>query len=282
MAIASIFTWGFLSFWMKVISQRNYNSSFIAIIMYLSSAFFAWGYYLFRYWDNLLASSLTLLLIFAFCHSLFYFSSILSRVKSLDNIDTIIFFPLYKTFHPIIITVISFFIFQESLTAKEMLGIIVWIMVPLLLITKVENTKQKNLKKGIIFVIITSILASIAAIFPKMANLYSLNIELYILASGIFGALSAFTNYTIFHSKEKHKYSTKWIYSTGIFIWFLQFTWLYTFTHSLAWNMAVAVTVNSFSILIPIILSVVFYKEEMTYKKAFVIFLSIVSVILFI
>jgi uncharacterized membrane protein len=48
------------------------------------------------------------------------------------------------------------------------------------------------------------------------------------------------------------------------------------------WNLAIVSTITSFSILIPIVLSVIFYKEKMTYKKAFVIFLSIISIILFI
>ena len=55
-----------------------------------------------------------------------------------------------------------------------------------------------------------------------------------------------------------------------------------TFTKAVEWNLAIVYTINSFSILVPIILSVIFYKEEMTYKKAFVIFLSVISMLLFI
>jgi uncharacterized membrane protein len=52
--------------------------------------------------------------------------------------------------------------------------------------------------------------------------------------------------------------------------------------HAVTWNFAVAFTINSFSILIPIILSIIFYWEHFNLKKWMVIVLSIVSILLFI
>jgi multidrug transporter EmrE-like cation transporter len=67
-------------------------------------------------------------------------------MASLRNIDTVIFFPLYKTFSPILVTIISFFFFQEMLTMKEFFGILLGIAVPLMLITSHEEKRQTNLK----------------------------------------------------------------------------------------------------------------------------------------
>jgi multidrug transporter EmrE-like cation transporter len=65
-------------------------------------------------------------------------------------------------------------------------------------------------------------------------------------------------------------------------MWVFHYTSFYCFTRALEGNLAVVFTINSFAILIPIILSIIFYKDHFNFKKAFVIALSIVSIILFI
>jgi uncharacterized membrane protein len=89
-------------------------------------------------------------------------------------------------------------------------------------------------------------------------------------------------SYKFFDKKHKKNYSKKWIYTFWIILWVFQYLWFYTFTHAMGGNLSIVITINSFSILIPIILSVIFYKEEMTIKKWLVIWLSILSVVLFI
>jgi uncharacterized membrane protein len=68
----------------------------------------------------------------------------------------------------------------------------------------------------------------------------------------------------------------------GFLIGIFHFLAFMTFQKALTGNLAVVFTINSFSILIPIILSIIFYKDHFNKKKAFVIALSIVSIILFI
>ena len=281
-AIVSVFFAGGYNFAMKVISQRNYNISFVSIFGYIFAAIFSGIYYIFTNIDNFTMEWFYLLLAFAFFNTFFYFLSTISRVKSLDNMDTTLVFPLYKTFSPILITIISLFIFGESLNLKETLWIIVWIIVPLLLITKTENNIQKNLKLWIIFVIATSIFWAISNWFSKAIYNFEINVDLFVLFSLIAWTFISIFSYKVFDKKEKKIYSKKWIYKFWLLLWFFQFMSFYTFILAVKWNLAIAYTINSFSILIPIILSVIFYKEEMTFKKAFVIFLSVISMLLFI
>ena len=281
-AIVSVFFAGGYNFAMKVISQRNYNISFVSIFGYIFAAIFSGIYYIFTSIDNFTMEWFYLLLAFAFFNTFFYFLSTISRVKSLDNMDTTLVFPLYKTFSPILITIISLFIFGESLNLKETLWIIVWIIVPLLLITKTENNIQKNLKLWIIFVIATSIFWAISNWFSKAIYNFEINVDLFVLFSLIAWTFISIFSYKVFDKKEKKIYSKKWIYKFWLLLWFFQFMSFYTFILAVKWNLAIAYTINSFSILIPIILSVIFYKEEMTFKKAFVIFLSVISMLLFI
>ncbi len=281
-AIVSLFFAGFTNFWYKVVTKRKYNISYVSIISNVTSFLLASLLYIYNNGLPILVDYYKLLLVLAFLDTLFFFFSKLSRVEALNYIDTTIFFPLYKTFFPIILTWVSIVFFHEVLNYKEVLGIIFWIIVPLLLVTKTENKVQKNLRLGLLFVFLTSLVASIASIIQKYVNENWFNIDLFLLASLWFWVIIAFSSYKIGQKKSKKIYSKKGVYKFWIILWILQLFWFYSFLHALSWNLAIAVTINSFSILIPIILSVIFYKEEMTKKKAFVIFLSIVSVILFI
>lgn len=281
-AIISVFFAGIYNFLMKVISHRNYNISFASMIAYAVASIIAIIFYLYNNFWNYSFDNFLLLTIIWFLNTFFYFLSTISRVKSLDNMDTTIVFPLYKTISPILITLISLFIFWENLNTKEFFWIIVWILVPLMLLTKSENKIQKNLKLWIFFVLLTSFFSSISNWFNKSIYDFNLNIDLFIVFSLIIWTIISFISYKYFDKKTKKNYSKKWIYTFWILLWIMHFFSFYTFTLAVEWNLAIAYTINSFSILIPIILSVIFYKEEMTYKKAFVIFLSVISMLLFI
>lgn len=286
-AIVSIFTAWFYNFCFKIIVKRDYDTSYVSIVSYTISSIIAGIVYLYINWFSFSwnFNSALLLCIFALWDTLFYFLSTLSRVQALKSIDTIIFFPVYKTFFPVIITAISFFIFKESLYLKDFLWILLWVLVPLLLITKEENRIQKNLKMWLLFILLTSVLSSISTLFPKIVNINEYDIDLFIFLVLLSWVLVSFTSYKFFSKKNmqtKKIYSKEWLYSFWILLWVLQFLFFYTIIHALKWNLAIVMTINSFSILIPIILSVIIYKEKMTYKKALVIALSILSVILFI
>ena len=282
-ALVGAFFIGFFSFGMKVIAQRNYNPSFASFIAYIVLTVLSAIYFLVNNSLEDVRSGLVFLIIIAFSSTLVYFSSTLTRVESMKNIDTTIFFPLYKTFMPIITTLASIFFFWESLHLKEVVGIVFGILIPLILITKKEDQVQKNLKLWVLLVIITSILGAFASIIPKVVHTESLNPAFFLFLASFSGTIVSWIAYLIWKKKyPDKKYSTTWIYKFWILLWVFQFIGFSSYVYSVEGNLAIAVTINSFSILIPIILSVIFYKEEMTKKKAFVIFLSIVSVVLFI
>jgi drug/metabolite transporter (DMT)-like permease len=281
-AIASLFFAGGVNFVMKVISHRNYNTSYVSIIAYLFAAFLSWMSYVLFYIDNFIFDSLYLILILSFLNTFFYFLSTLTRVKGLDNVDTTIFFPLYKTVSPILIVLISLLFFNENLNIKEIIGIIIWITIPILLVSKAENKIQKNLKLWILFVLLTSIFSSIASWFTKENSISNIDLELFVFFTLLFWVIISSVSYKFFKKKITRKYSKKWTYLIWLILWFFHYMSFLMFSKALTWNLAVVYTINSFSILIPIILSVIFYKEEMTSKKWFVIFLSILSMLFFI
>ncbi len=277
-SIASIFFAGIYSFLIKVAAMKNYNPSMVTGYGYLAGAVFA-GIFLFFEWLQI--SDIKAIMVFAFINVLFYFFSTLTRIESMKNIDSVLFFPIFKTVSPILVTLAGIFLFHETLTAKEIIWIILWISVPLLLIWAHENKRQINLKKGMIFLTISSALVLVSTVMIKQVNLLELNIPLFVFFTMIFGYfISIISNKTV--SKKNKNYETKNIFWFGLFMWIFHYASFYCFTRSLEGNLAVAFTINSFAILIPIILSIIFYKDHFNLKKAFVILLSIISIILFI
>ncbi|MDA9129364.1 EamA family transporter [Candidatus Gracilibacteria bacterium] len=198
----------------------------------------------------------------------------------MENIDNVIFYPLYKTFGPILVTLISIFYFSEILTFKEGLGIILGICIPLLLISTTENKLQKNLKLGLIFMGMTAIIGAIPPVFVKLSNNAGFDTVVYIFFSFLFGILFSFIGYNI--EKKSVAKNTQGIAKFGIIIGILHFMTFYAYVRAFEGNIAIAFTINSFAILIPIILSIIFYGEHFNLKKGIVIALSIVSILLFI
>lgn len=279
-AVISIFAAWFYNFTMKVAAMKNYNVSIINKYSYTIWIIFWLTLYVFTSDLNFLDNFIVILFL-AFFNALFFTFSLFTRVTGMKNIDTVLFFPLYKTFWPIIVTIISILFFKEVLNIKEIIWIIIWISVPLLLITKTENKIQKNLFIWVLFVIFTAILTSLTSAINKEVMLQNYNFALHItLVSCFWLIFSFFTNH--FNNYKNHKYNKIWVIKFSLLVWFFHFLSFFMFIQALDWNLAVVYTINSFSILIPIILSIFFYKEHFDLRKFIVIMLSIISILLFI
>jgi multidrug transporter EmrE-like cation transporter len=205
--------------------------------------------------------------------------------ESLKDIDSIIFFPIYKVVGSVFILLFSIFYFQEEIEFLEVIGIIVGLFIPLLLITKQESKKQVNLIRGLLFLLYTVFLGIISTLFMKEANVRNLNIDLLVLMN-VFSAFSIST-IILFYKKFFVKKKTDVVNKKGIlkfsFISAVFFAITSISLHkSFSGNLAIVYTINSFSILIPIVLSIIFYKDHFNFRKIVVIALSIVSVLFFI
>ena len=280
-AIISAITSWLYNFWFKVITEKNYSTYYSTLWSYSVAAFLA---FLFLVYDNFSwfqNISLWLLFLFAFGNIFFFYLSVITRVKSMENIDNVIFYPLYKTFWPILVTCISIFYFQEYLSFYEFLWIIIWILVPLMLITKKESKRQKNLFLWILFMLLTACVGSIAPIFVKLSNNIGFDTMTYVFVSFAIGIIFSYIGHRYESKKTKKVFNIKGIRRFALIIGVLHFMTFYSYVKAFEWNIAIAFTINSFAILIPIILSIFFYNEHFNLRKAFVILLSFLSLFLF-
>lgn len=281
-AVLSALTGWLYNFTYKVIAQRNYDTHLSTIYSYATATFLSGIYCLYIGAFSVSYNIFLITLLLSTINISFFYISVISRVESMKNIDTVIFFPLYKTFGPIIVTCISLFFFWEYLSLKDALGIIIGITVPLMLITKTENRIQKNLYLWVILVLLTAVVTSISSAATKMVYVKEGSPEIFLFTSLFLWTLFSLTAYYL-HSRKSHKkYERHGIHKFSIGAGFIHVLAFFTFIKALEWNLAVAFTINSFSILIPIILSIIFYGEHFNMKKWIVIALSIISILLFI
>lgn len=278
-AIVSIFTSGLHNFTLKVAAENKYNISILNIYSFLI-VIVCIGFYLALNIDQITLSLTKPILILSSLSWLLFYLWMFSRIEALKNVDTVIFFPLYKTFWPIIVTMISIFFFHEQLEIKEILWIILWVSIPILLVTNSEKKKQINLMLWLILIIITSILSAIGSWISKEVMIQEYNVALYLFITSIFWFIFSVISYKLSKNKQKNSHKSMW--KLSLLSWILYLSSYITFMYALQWNLAIVFTINSFSILIPIILSIIFYKEHFDFKKWCVILLSIISILLFI
>lgn len=282
LAIISAILTGLANFWIKVSVERWYNvnsyalyANFLSFVLFSLILLFQWK----LIWT--LQNSSIFILLLAFINISLLTLSVPSRAKSLENIDTVIFYPIYKTIGPILVTFVSYFLIKETLALKEFLWVIVWIFVPLLLITRTENRIQKNLMLWLVFIWVTVFMTSIAQVMPKIIQIQGLDIDTFLLLAFLVGSIFSYGVLQVHEKKSETKKKKAPIFF-WILLWLFHFGSMYCYTHALTGNLAIVFTINSFSILIPIILSILFYKEHFSFKKWIVIALSIISVLLFI
>lgn len=204
------------------------------------------------------------------------------RMDALRYIDTTIYLPLHKFVSPIAAIVFGIVFFQESMTGSEWIGILLGVTVPLLLITRDENTRQKDLQRGLILMVITAIIGAIVAAINKLgADLFT-SVLLFATITHIFSSLFGIVTHRIRKqtgSGTNRIHSGSGFFATAAFSGVFQAVGFGTFMLAFAFGgqLAIVYLINSLYILIPIILSIIFFNEHWNIRKILAIVLSIGS-----
>ena len=221
--------------------------------------------------------------LWAFLGGVVFFASVIVRIEALKLIDTTIFFPFYKMASPIFTIILGVILFAEKFSIFEWFGLIISITIPLLLITKEENHRQNNLPKGIQLMLFTSVLSAISMVFMKLGVNVTENIWLYMTAAHSFIAMFAFLLLLRKHKTKTLTYCKNEASSESLrlafFMGISMSVGVSTIVFSLALSgpLGIVYTINSLYILIPIILSIIFYHEHWNVRKVVAIVLSIAA-----
>ena len=155
-----------------------------------------------------------------------------------------------------------------------------------LLLEKKYNTESTNkLYKGFIYLAVWVVWVSVIWIIQKNFVLLDLDFASYIFFAWLIGSIvTLLMKWKTDTLKDVLKVSNK----KDIYFLLLCSTihplWIYCNMNAVyyGWDVAIVYKIVSYSLFIPIILSVIFYKEKITKKKIFAFILTIASIGLFI
>lgn len=209
------------------------------------------------------------------------------KVYALRYIDSTIFFPLFKLLAPGLAIIYGIIWFAESFSSVEWAGMLLGLTVPLLLITKAENGRQLNLKAGLVLVLLTALASASAAALNK----FVIDAGVAVLVGLFYSSLGVFIGTVITIIFKRGLWSTyrhiqtdsdaRLIFYGSLRAIFISLSFgfiLYAYVHG--GTLAIVQTVHSMYILIPIVLSIIFYKEHWNLQKAIAIVLSVAALAL--
>lgn len=207
-----------------------------------------------------------------------------TRLISLRYITSSTYFINYRIFSSIWLLLIGISLFQETITLSEIIWVFVGFLVFYLLIEKKsENESKKDIQRWFLYLFIWSV--CIAGLQSVSKDFALSGESIYVLAmySWMFGMFFSLL------LKWKEDLREVLYVSSYRYALFLGISWTIFATASITNNLAfiwgdlaIVYKIISYSLFIPIILSIIIYKEQVTPKKLSAFALTILSVFLFI
>jgi drug/metabolite transporter (DMT)-like permease len=277
LALASVVFAGLLSFILKIGAERRYSGAVLngiaALVSLLITLAVGW-------W---LGERVTVfVMLMAVANGGLFVYGTLARSDALSAIDAAIFFPIYKIVGPALVLAAGIIVFGERLTLMQSVGFVLALSVPLLLIDRVEHSRQRDLKRGVWLAIVAAVCISVGQIFSKMVMATGSGPYLYSAAAYAMTVAGIGIPFAYRHGTEVIRASRwqdiVWLGTlAGIFQCLGFITLLYAFQSG---PVSTTYAINSTYILIPIILSIWYYGEHWNARKVIAIALSIGAVVL--
>ena len=204
------------------------------------------------------------------------------RIESLKFIDTVIYFPINKVLGPILVVITGVWWFGEILTLTQYLGIAFSITVPLLLVSSSEHHRQRNLRLGLVLLVISTVLTSLTSPFMKASLNLDETLFFSMLVGQFTGTFASIVLYAYLKRKERQYFSLHARdIELGVITGFLQFVSFYAFLMALSMGyLSIVYVIHAHYILVPIILSVWWYREHINMRKFAAIVVSSAAITL--
>jgi drug/metabolite transporter (DMT)-like permease len=204
------------------------------------------------------------------------------RIHSLRFIDSVIYFPLNKLLGPLLVVMFGVLWFGDSFAPLQYLGIGLSLTVPLLLVSGAEHHRQKNLTRGLILMALATTFSSVSVIMVKESLLQTPDVLFTMSAAQIVGAFSSFL--ILYRERGMRSIVSHidrrdiWL---GLVAGFLAFASVYTLFKALSTGLVSLVyVIQAHYILIPIILSVWWYREHINARKMIAVAVSCFAIAL--
>lgn len=283
-ALAGAVLAGVSNFFFKVAASRGYNAEVFTLYGGLVSAVLV-GIVAWISHDSIFQFNLFILIMLI--AGMIASAGGIMKVYALRHIDSTIYFPLFKLLAPALAIIFGVVWFAESFSRTEWIGLLLGLLIPLLLITKAENGRQNNLKAGLVLISLTALTSSLAAALNKLVidSGISVLVGLFYASVGVFVG----TVFTIIikrglwstYQHIKQDSELKLIFYASLRALLICASMGFVlYAYSQGGTLAIVQTIHSMYILIPIVLSIIFYNEHWNLQKAVAIVLSVLSLVL--
>lgn len=280
--LASLFT-GLFGIFQKIESEdKTINRDSFIFYAYLFGSIFSWIIFLFL--DISLIFNIPAILAGVFV-TMLYIYVLKLRHNCLEYMTSSSYFINYRIFSSIGLVIVWAGFLWEHISINEYLGIVLWFIIFYLLLEKKhkkENTT--DLQKGYVFLGISIILSVFIWVVQKYFTITADAVWIFLFSSSVAGTIWALITSKNFNIKKTLTIPNKKM------LWFLLLVWFtfgpgYIF-HLYAiysgWDIAIIYKIISYSLFLPIIFSIIYYKEPLTPKKIIAFILTILSIGLFI
>jgi uncharacterized membrane protein len=274
-AIAATVLAGMQMFTAKMIAHAGRSSAYNSIYTYGISGVIA---FIGLFFAGSQPSSWEWVLFLAVASGALHAGAHIMRIDALRYIDSTLYFPLNKILGPILVVLGGVLMLGENITVKNTIGIILSLCVPLLLISSSEHGRQKNLRKGITFVVLSTAIASGSMLMTKLGVDIDKNVLFFMFLSQLGGTLFALYMYRRENAEKQYVPERKDML-IGVCSGLLAFVSFYALLRAFSMgSISLVYTIHAHYIVIPIFLSVWFYKEHMNMRKFAAVVLSVVAI----
>lgn len=273
-AILSAVFAGLYHFSVKSAAEFNHDSSQSTYYSMISAALIS----LILFILNPRVENLVFVVSFGILNSFFYFLSTAARIDSLKYVQATFYYPFYKIVNSILVFLAGAFLFNDILDLRQLIGIFIGVATLMLLAQKKETKIQKNIKKGLVYLAISVVGGVLSAIVGKYISISSSNVYAFIFISCTFMVAHGVNRY----KKTRHKtHSIKYVKRISFLGGIASFLSYLFFLSSMKGSpFIIAYTINSFSIIIVTLLSVIVYKDHLDKRKGLALILTFISLIL--
>lgn len=276
--LASTLFAGVALFVQKVVAEEGRSSAFNGFLMYGLSGIFAIAVFVSL---QELPAQWQLIVMFGLVAGAVHGLGNFIRIESLKHIDSVLFFPLNKMFGPLLVVIGGVLFFSDPLTLKQYVGIALSLTVPLLLVSSVENARQKNLSRGLYMLVASTTLSAVSMLLSKQGLSYEAAVLLMLCSSQVAGAVASAAILLkqhgagfsmIAHADRKDIYLG---FASAFFGFISAFALFQALNTGLV---SIVYVIQAHYILIPIILSVWWYKAHINFRKLTAVAVSFLAV----
>lgn len=258
---------GLALFVQKVVAEERRSSAFNGFLMYGLSGVFAAALLL---TVRELPPGWVMIILFGFASGGVHGLGNFIRIESLKYIDSVLYFPLNKMLGPLLVVIGGVLIFSDSLTVTQYIGIGLSMTVPLLLVSSVEHMRQTNLRLGMKLLLWSTVLTASSLLIAKQGLLYGPAVLLMLCTSQIAGTVASAGVLIKQHGagRAMFNHADRRDVQLGVLSALFGFTSAYCLYEALSTGLVSLVyVIQAHYILIPIILSVWWYKDHINLRK---------------